>query len=66
MNKKSYLLPHACQKAGWWMLLASLAFAVIYVLIEAGNFYDTLAEAPAILMFLATGLPFLSLMMICI
>lgn len=66
MNKKSYLLPHACQKAGWWMLLASLVFGLIYVAKETGNVEDILLDAPAILMFLATGLPFLALMMICI
>lgn len=66
MNKKSYLLPHACQKVGWWMLLASLAFALCYVVIESGLVSLNPGETPAILTFLSTGLPFLSLMMICI
>lgn len=66
MNKKSYLLPHACQKAGWWMLLASLVFALCYVAIDSGLVTLNLRETPAILTFLATGLPFLSLMTICI
>ena len=48
------------------MLLASLVFGLIYVAKETGNVEDILLDAPAILMFLATGLPFLALMMICI
>lgn len=38
MNKKSILMPHACQKIGWWLLLLSVGVFLVKGLFFARNF----------------------------
>lgn len=66
MNKKSYLLPHACQKAGWWMLLASVVCLLILLALDVAGVRLNWGYAGPIMGILSTFLPLFSLMLVCI
>lgn len=65
MNKKSYLLPHSYQIMGWWLMLASLACLLCYVVIESAGHNHNRMVGTAVGS-VATCLPFLSLILLCI
>ena len=65
MEQKSLLLPHTCQKAGWWMLAAfatllGLSFVIKQNIINATNSITT------ILAFVVICLPTVGLIFVCL
>lgn len=69
MERKSFLLPHWCQKMGWWMLAAFLLFLVVALVVssfddkhvfEVAEAFDGLAFA------ILAVLPYAGLTFICI
>lgn len=60
MNKRSYLLPHVCQKIGWWLLLISVALTLFLFYGVGDSSYIHIIKCASIL--LSTG----SIILICL
>lgn len=67
MERKTYLLPHVCQKVGWWMLLVSLLSITMFIAIDSTTGLSNINVALSYLVsILATCLPYLSMGLICL
>lgn len=65
MEQKSLLLPHTCQKTGWWMLAAFAALLVLSFVIKQ-NIISTTNGISAILAFVVICLPTVGLIFVCL